>query len=142
MSQATPRPSPKTTPDGIPSRSDLAAAASRESLGAALAALRAMDPASRESAHATALAALGEAVRQHDAFLHAAAHDLRNPPAAIHGQAQLLRRRARRIGTPAFDPARFDEGLDALDTAVARTAELIDRLLDAGWATDEGDRRP
>ena len=136
MSQASLRPSRESTPDGTPSRSDQTATASRESLGAAIAALRAIDPAAPEAGRAAALAALAEAVRQQDAFLHAAAHDLRNPLAVIHGQTQLLRRRARRIGTPAFDPDRFDEGLAGIEAAVARTAELIDRLLDAGWETD------
>ena len=138
MSQANPRPSPETTPgDGLLSRSDRDAAAARHHLDAAIVSLQAMDPAAPEAARDAALAALAEAVRKQDAFLHAAAHDLRNPLAGIQGQAQLLRRRARRIGTPAFDPNRFDEGLAAIEAAVARTAVLIDRLLDAGWEPND-----
>ena len=96
-----------------------------------------MDVATPEPARDAATAELRAAVRDQDAFLHAAAHDLRNPLTAIRGQVQLLQRRARRIGTPEFDPTRFDGGLAGIDLAVARTMELIDALLDASWQAAE-----
>ena len=112
------------------------AAASRRHLNAALSALRDVDPAEPE-ARDVALAELSEAIRCQDAFLHAAAHDLRNPLAAVRGQAQLLRRRIRRVGVSDSDAARFDEGLANLEDAVSRMASLIDQLLDASWQVEE-----
>jgi len=112
------------------------AAASRRHLNAALSALRDVDPAQPGARH-LAMAELSDAIRCQDAFLHAAAHDLRNPLAAVRGQAQLLRRRIRRVGVSDSDAARFDEGLANLEDAVSRMASLIDQLLDASWQVEE-----
>ena len=114
------------------------AAASRRHLDAALRALRDLDPAAPGAREAVA-AELGEAVRCQDAFLHAAAHDLRNPLAAARGQAQLMRRRIGRLGVSGPDAARFDEGLASLEDAIQRMAWLIDRLLDASWQVAESE---
>ena len=123
--------------DDVPSRSAAASQASRRHLGAALTILAAMDVAAPVLARDAALAELRDAIRDQDDFLHAAAHDLRNPLTAIRGHVQLLQRRARRTGTPEFDPSRFDDGLAGIDLAVARTMELIDALLDASWQAAE-----
>lgn len=103
----------------------------------ALAVLKAMTPGGPdddiEAARQTAIAALHEAMRTQDAFLHATAHDLRNPLAAIRGQVQLLQRRARRFELPTTDADRLGEALIAIDAAVGRTTALIDHLLDSTW---------
>ena len=111
---------------------------------AAVAALRAMDPERPEAARDAALADLAEAAREQDTFLHAAAHDLRNPLTAMRGQAQLMRRRMRRVDLPEADAARLDEGMAGIEAAAERLGSLIDLLLDAGWSVAEarGDRRP
>ena len=80
-----------------------------------------------------ALIVLRQAIRAQDDFLHAVAHDLRNPLAAIRGQVQLLQRRAGRFDLPSIEAERLVGPLVAIDGAVSRTAELIDRLLDASW---------
>ena len=113
------------------------AGASRQHARAALAALQRPDAAAAGAALAEALAELSEAVRCQVAFLHAAAHDLRNPLAAIRGQAQLMRGRLRRLDVPEPEAARLADGLTGLEAAVERMADLIDRLLDASWTDDE-----
>jgi len=80
-----------------------------------------------------ALIVLRQAIRAQDDFLHAVAHDLRNPLAAIRGQVQLLQRRAGRFDLPSIEAERLVGPLVAIDGAVSRTAELIDHLLDASW---------
>lgn len=65
---------------------------------------------------------------EREAFVDAAAHDLRSPLTSIKGQAQLLRRRLRR-GVP--DAATLDAGLAVIDTAAARMVALIDEMMDA-----------
>ena len=114
-------------------RGEQAAAASRQHLAAAAESLRTMDPAAPGAARDVALAELAAAARRQDAFLHAAAHDLRNPLAALRGQAQLLGRRARRVDSGGVEAARVREAAVAIEEAADRTARLIDRLLDAGW---------
>jgi signal transduction histidine kinase len=127
-----------------PSRSDLAAERSRRCFEAAVAALRAMDAERPEAARDAALAGLAEAAREQDTFLHAAAHDLRNPLTAMRGQAQLMRRRMRRVDLPEADAARLDEGMAGIEAAAERLGGLIDLLLDAGWSSPEkrGERSP
>jgi signal transduction histidine kinase len=139
-------PRPDTEGDREPPRSEQAAAASRRYLAEAVAALRAMDRAEPDAARDRALSALDAAVRHQDAFLHAAAHDLRNPLTALRGQAQLLGRRARRDDPAGVEASRVRQGVAAIEEAADRTALLIDQLLDAGWLAaweDEGrSRRP
>ena len=64
--------------------------------------------------------------RQREEFLATAAHDLKNPLAAIKGHAQLLHRRATR------DPerARDATGLATIEAQVEAMRRLIDQLLD------------
>jgi signal transduction histidine kinase len=69
----------------------------------------------------------GEAERQ--AFVDAAAHDLRTPLTSLKGRAQLLRQRARRRGLADLDT--FAAGLEAVETDANRMASLIDEMLDA-----------
>ena len=123
---------PESEPDREPPRCEHAAAAARQHLAEAIAALRAMECAESCASRDEALAALEAAVRQQDAFLHAAAHDLRNPLTALRGQAQLLGRRARRDAA-GVEASRVRQGVEAIEEAADRTAALVDQLLDAGW---------
>jgi PAS domain S-box-containing protein len=66
--------------------------------------------------------------RGQEEFVAAAAHDLKNPLAAIRGQAQLLRRRLRK-GEP-LSPERLEQGIEGIDAAAERMAGLIDELAD------------
>lgn len=121
-----------------------AAVASRQHLVAAMSALAGLDAASPLAARDLALRELGRAVREQDAFLHAAAHDLRNPLTALRGHAQLLGRRARDAGADGLDAARVGRSAAAIEEAAAQTAVMIDRLLDVGWlgAEPEEDENP
>lgn len=76
-----------------------------------------------------ARAVLEAVLDDQETYLHAAAHDLRNPLTAIRGQAQLLRRRVRRDAGET-DLARIDDGLAAIEAMATRAAELVDDLLD------------
>lgn len=62
-------------------------------------------------------------------FVEAAAHDLRNPLTAIRGQAQLLRRRARRGTVP--EPEQLVEDLTGIEAAANRIEALLEELQDA-----------
>jgi signal transduction histidine kinase len=75
-----------------------------------------------------ALHAAVEAVRMRDDVLTAVSHDLKNPLAAIKGQAQVLEQRLERAGEPAV--AGLAEGLRNIDTSATRMARLLDELLD------------
>lgn len=68
-----------------------------------------------------------EAIRARDAFVAAAAHDLRTPLAALKANSQLLRRRAAR-GT--LTPTQMAESLEHLEISASRMATLLDELLD------------
>lgn len=68
-----------------------------------------------------------EAARE--AFVDAAAHDLRNPLTTLKGQAQILRRRMRTSGDLDID-AVIDR-LDAIDSAANHMTRLLDEMLDA-----------
>lgn len=69
-----------------------------------------------------------ELERQKDAFLSAAAHDLRTPLTAIKGRTQMLSRRLRRRGFAGDDPLLAD--LDRIDTTIAKMTTVISELLD------------
>lgn len=118
-------------------RSELAARAWRRDIAAALAALGGMDPAAPLDAKEAATAALENAMRDQDEFLHAAAHDLRNPLTALRGQAQLLDRRARRADVNGVEAERVRQGMAAIEAAAERMSTMIDRLLDADGTEDE-----
>lgn len=66
--------------------------------------------------------------RTQEEFLASVAHDLKNPLAAVRGQAQLLRRRMLRGEMP--DPERLLAGLTAIDAGAGRMAGMIDELVD------------
>jgi PAS domain S-box-containing protein len=68
-----------------------------------------------------------EAARE--AFVDAAAHDLRNPLTTLKGQAQILRRRLRKSGDIDIDAV--IARLDAIDSAANHMARLLDEMLDA-----------
>lgn len=70
-----------------------------------------------------------EAVRLRDDVLASAAHDLKNPLAAIRATAQLLRRRVNREQPP--NPERFLGPVETIEGASARMLGLLDELLDA-----------
>lgn len=108
----------------------------RRQLVAAREALATVDQAAPDAAMATARAALDAALRDQDKFLHAAAHDLRNPLTALRGQVQLLQRRSRRAAAAGADVTWSEEGLAAIDETVTRFALLVDHLLDAAWEED------
>lgn len=137
-----PPPEPPRPAGEDPWRAGTAATASGDLIAAAVARLAAApetDAAAQAEAIRAAIAALRDAARNQDAFLHAAAHDLRNPLAAIRGHVQLLQRRARRFDLPPAEAERLGDGLAAIDAAVGRTATLIERLLDASWRFDDPD---
>jgi len=75
-----------------------------------------------------AVARLQEAFRTREEFLASAAHDLKNPLAAIKAQAQLLERRARTSRVQ--DLSRLADGLRRIDTTTTRVAALVEELLD------------
>ena len=68
-----------------------------------------------------------EAVRE--AFVEAAAHDLKNPLTTIRAQAQLLQRRARR--EQGVTPAALMPGLTAIEDAAGRMTVMIEEMMDA-----------
>ncbi len=61
-------------------------------------------------------------------LLSTISHDLKNPLTAIHGQAQLLRRRARRQALT--DPAMLDDALGVILTSSAHLATQLTELQD------------
>ena len=78
-----------------------------------------------------AMVELKAALREYDAFLDAAAHDLRNPLTAIKAQAQLLRRRIGRAAPSDVDPvSRVEDGLARIEVAVVQLSSLVDDLLE------------
>jgi len=80
------------------------------------------------TARKQAEAAAREAVRVRDEVLGAVSHDLRNPLAAIKGQAQLLERWAGRYELP--ERERLVAGLQRIDAAASRMSSWIEELLD------------
>ncbi|MDQ6603432.1 MAG: PAS domain-containing sensor histidine kinase [Chloroflexota bacterium] len=65
---------------------------------------------------------------QREQLLASVAHDLKSPLTTITGTAQLLARRARH--SEAADVARMLPRLEAIETAAARMAGMLDELLD------------
>ena len=70
---------------------------------------------------------LRHAVSTRDDFLASAAHDLRNPLAAIRGSADLLERTAARGEVPR---ERLDAGIGHIQAASRRIAGMLDAFLD------------
>lgn len=105
--------------------------AARQHLSATAAAFAAIDAALKEAEtlRVRGLAELQAAIRQQEAFLASISHDLRTPLTVIKGEAQLLQRRARRVG--AVEPERILRGLERIDASVGKTAALIDERLAA-----------
>jgi signal transduction histidine kinase len=69
-----------------------------------------------------------ESVRMRDEFLASVSHDLKNPLAAIKGRAQILLRRAEKLG--AEDRERIVSGLENIDSSASRMNRLISDLMD------------
>lgn len=69
-----------------------------------------------------------ELERHKDAFLAAASHDLKNPITAIKARAQILERRAAKLGTE--EAAVLVEGLRGIDQSAKRLTGMINELLD------------
>jgi signal transduction histidine kinase len=70
-----------------------------------------------------------EAIVVRDTFLATVSHDLKNPLATIHGQAQLLRR----LRAPSDQPdsvERLQNGARRIEATVERMSRMIDGLLD------------
>jgi signal transduction histidine kinase len=65
-----------------------------------------------------------------DDFLTIAAHELRTPVTPLRLHAASLRRELARWPDRAIPPDRLARGLDAIDRAAGRLAELVARLLD------------
>jgi PAS domain S-box-containing protein len=66
---------------------------------------------------------------EREAFVDAAAHDLKNPLTTVRGQAQLLQRRVRR--DQEIEPDKLAAGLAAIEGAADRMATLIEEMMDA-----------
>jgi PAS domain S-box-containing protein len=75
------------------------------------------------------LTPLKEAERLKDEFIAIAAHELRNPMAAIKGYADMLTHRARQTDTTSLDEWQL-EALSTIDEATSRLVQLTDDLLD------------
>lgn len=69
-----------------------------------------------------------EAIRMRDDFLIAASHDLRTPLTVIGGQAQVVRRRLRRMQDA---DERVVEGLESIERRTRMMAIVLDELVDA-----------
>lgn len=70
-----------------------------------------------------------EALEFRDAFLAAAAHDLRTPLTAVTGYVQMLRRHAERGGGAPLDD-RQRSALDQVEATGRRMRRLVDQLVD------------
>ena len=86
-----------------------------------------------EASRSRAFADLLTAIRQRDAALAQATHDLKTPLTALKGQAQLLQRFLRAADGP--EAERLRVGLAAIDAAATAAAARIDRL------AEEAERR-
>lgn len=73
------------------------------------------------------MTALKEAERVKDEFITIAAHELKNPMAAIKGYANML---ARKAGADTLLPDWQREAVETIDQATGRLVELTDDLLD------------
>jgi PAS domain S-box-containing protein len=71
-----------------------------------------------------------EALRVRDELLAVVSHDLKNPLAAIKGNAQLIRRRVEEASLP--DSERFMDVLARIDDAQTKMHRLINELMDFG----------
>jgi len=68
------------------------------------------------------------ALRERDAFLSVAAHELKTPITSLRGFAQILMRQLKRQGT--FDPATLEQALITIDAQSLKLSALINALLD------------
>lgn len=68
-----------------------------------------------------------EALQSRDAFFSSAYHDLKTPLAVIKGHAQLLRRRAGRMGE---EGTKIVDGLATIESATTRLVRMIEEMLD------------
>lgn len=75
-----------------------------------------------------AVGRLREALRTREEFLASAAHDLKNPLAAIKARVQLLERRVHSGSIQ--DLSRLADDLRRIDMTVTRAAALVEELLD------------
>lgn len=66
---------------------------------------------------------------EREAFVDAAAHDLKSPLTVIWGQAQLLRRQARR--GQGVEPTGLEAALATIEAAAGRMVALVDEMMDA-----------
>jgi len=80
------------------------------------------------SARKQAEDAAQEAVRVRDDVLRAVSHDLRNPPSAVKGHAQILERWALKRDLP--ESELLIRGLRQIDAAAMRMSSWIEELLD------------
>lgn len=71
---------------------------------------------------------LQASMRLREEFVSSITHDLKNPLAAIKGQAQLLERRTQLL--PAEDAQRLIPGLESITGSVTRMTRLLNNLLD------------
>jgi len=111
-----------------PLHSREALASCRERLRAAVAILSQANFALGEAVEARdqAIAELRAADRAQDAFVAAAAHELKTPLTAIKGHGQLLRRQAR---AGILDGARLDAGLAAIEAASGVLAADLEAMI-------------
>lgn len=65
---------------------------------------------------------------EREAFVDAAAHDLKTPLTSLRGQAQIMMRRMRRGRMTGKD---FEAGLKEVDSSAGRMVSVIDEMLDA-----------
>lgn len=75
-----------------------------------------------------ALGRAQQALRERDAFVSVAAHELNTPLTALKGLAQVHRRRIARLNS--IEPARVCAILDQIDAQATKVAQLVLQLLD------------
>jgi signal transduction histidine kinase len=76
--------------------------------------------------------AVRRATQARDAFVAAAAHDLKNPLTVVRGQAQLQRQRLARLdGLAPAQRRELEAGVARIDGAARRTLARLNELLDA-----------
>ncbi|MDQ3547495.1 MAG: HAMP domain-containing histidine kinase [Chloroflexota bacterium] len=102
------------------------AAAAREAAGSANRLANALDTLRRDLQ--LALSRAEQALRERDAFVSVAAHELNTPITVLMGMAQIQRRRLARADT--LDTGMLRQHLDQIDIQARKIARLIEQLLD------------